>query len=123
MEKKDLHIKFAKALHKLAQKQNKTAEFFEQLRELEMVFSDKEVYQMLALVAGMEISRVEEVVKAAFGKFLDDGVLNMLVLIVANRQLKLVSAIRKAYQRFYFEAAGITDFVIASSRELADQEK
>ena len=121
---KDLHLKFAKALYKLAQKEKKTSDYFEQLTAInDLLAGDKALRDLMMQLSVLDMEKILELVNGAFGKHAETGVLNMLALLVANRQMKLIPLIQKSFQKLYFDAEGISDLIISTSRELSDTEK
>ena len=58
MKKSTLHLKFAKAIFNLAKKQQKTAEFFEQLTELSTLLVDQNLVKVLERMSGLEQSKL-----------------------------------------------------------------
>lgn len=121
---KDLHLKFAKALYKLAQKENKTSDYFEQLSSVTtMIETEKELRDLMLQMSILDMNKILDLIGGAFGKSCEDGIVNMLALLVANRQMKLIPLIQKSFQKLYFDAEGISDLIISTSRELSDAEK
>lgn len=121
---KDLHLKFAKALYKLAQKEQKTAQYFEQLTAVNsLLVADKALRDLMMQLSVLDMEKILELVSGAFGKHSEAGILNMLALLVANRQMKLIPLIQKSFQKIYFDAEGISDLIISTSRELSEAEK
>lgn len=121
---KDLHLKFAKALYKLAQKEQKTAQYFEQINAVSnLIEADKELRNLMIQMSALDMNNILELISGAFGKSCENGILNMLALLVANRQMKLIPLIQKSFQKIYFDAEGISDLIISTSRELSETQK
>lgn len=121
---KDLHLKFAKALYKLAQKEQKTAQYFEQINAVSnLIETDKELRDLMIQMSALDMNNILELISGAFGKSCENGILNMLALLVANRQMKLIPLIQKSFQKIYFDAEGISDLIISTSRELSETQK
>lgn len=121
---KDLHLKFAKALYKLAQKEQKTAQYFEQINAVSnLIETDKELRNLMIQMSALDMNNILELISGAFGKSCENGILNMLALLVANRQMKLIPLIQKSFQKIYFDAEGISDLIISTSRELSETQK
>ncbi len=121
---KDLHLKFARALYGVARKKQITAQYLEQLTLIgEMLQSDQNLKELMMQMSALDMNKIVELIGGAFGKSCEDGLVNMLALLVANRQMKLIPLIQKSFQKLYFETEGISDLIISTSRELSDTEK
>lgn len=121
---KDLHLKFAKALYKLAQKEKKVADYFEHLTALNTILeNDKDLRNLMMQMSALDMNKIAELIGEAFEKSCEDGLINMLVLLVANRQMKLIPLIQKSFQKLYFDTEGISDLIISTNRELNEVEK
>jgi len=122
MKKNLLQIKFAKALYRLAADQQQTEQYFQQLKELAALAADKKLVEALTALSFAEVDKILEVLKGLFGKNLSPAVLNMMTLLVANRQVRLLPDIARIYQKTYFEAENIKDVLIFTSRDLSEHE-
>ena len=123
MKKGSLHLRLAKALYRLAQKQQKVSEFQTELTELAELVTDKETLQVLNRLSAAEQSQVLTALNSVFSKQLSPAVINLLTLLVCSNQVELLPAVKAAYQKYHFEEAGISDFRICTSRELTAKEK
>lgn len=123
MKNKDLHLKFAKNLYKLAEKNNQTAKFFEEITYLKQLANESKFLETLDNLGLSEVSVIKEVLVKVLGQNYSDGIVNMLVLLTANHQLKLIPSIQSVFQKLYFEAEGISDLLICTSRELSVKEQ
>jgi len=123
MKKNNLPIRFAKTLYKLAADEKEAEKYFQQLNELALLAVDKRLMDGLTTLSFTNITKIQEVLKSLFGKNLAPALLNMMILLVANRQAKLLTSIARIYQKTYFEAEGIKDVMICSSRELSGIER
>lgn len=123
MKKGTLHLKLAKALYLLAQKQQKVTDFQAELGQLTGLFSDKDAFQALERLGSADQPKVSESLNKVFGQQLSPAIINFLTLLTCSHQLALLPSVKAAYQKYHFEDAGISDFQICTSRELTDAEK
>lgn len=123
MKKGSLHLKLAKTLYTLAKKQKQAAEFLTELNSLSELVADKSALAALDKLSQASQSQISEILKKTFGTKLSTPVRNLLTLLAESRQAALLPAIKAAYQKLYFEAEGIRDFHICSSRDLSEQEQ
>jgi F-type H+-transporting ATPase subunit delta len=125
MKKGTLHLKLAKTIFALAKKHDKAQLYYDQLEQLAALVSDRELVGVLDRVSGLEQSKLVDILQKSLPKTIAGEIFNLLVMLVSSRQVVILPAIKTAYQKFYFEAEGISDFLVCSSRELdsAEQDK
>lgn len=116
--KKGLHLKFARALDKIALQAEAGDRFLVQLGHLRSFWGGKEGRLLAAQLAAMEVNDLRKMLGTVFAEVLDEVVINMLFLLIANRQMGLLPLIVTAYRRLYFERHGVSDIRIVTAREL-----
>lgn len=122
MKKNALQIKFAKSLYKHAADEKIAEKYFQQLNELAALAADKKLLESLNALSFVGMDKIHHVLSELFGKHFSPAVLNMMTLLVANREVKLLPHIARIFQKTYFDATGIKDVLICSSRELSEKE-
>jgi len=88
--KQNLSLKFAKTLYKIALKTSVAETFFEQLKSLQELFNDKEFQQLVKRLENVQFEVIKTVVPGVFKKSLEAPLENMLILLIANKNIRIL---------------------------------
>jgi|WetSurMetagenome_2_1015567.scaffolds.fasta_scaffold45764_4 F-type H+-transporting ATPase subunit delta len=117
------HLKYAKALSKVAAKNNAAEIVLRDLESLTQLFREEKMKKTLKKIAYLEKSALAKLLQNVFAGRVSPVTMNLLVLLSGNRKLGLLPKISEAYARTYHDEKGIREVTVCSARKLSSEEE
>jgi len=117
------HIKYANALHKVAQKAGTEQIVLHDLAGLDALFADPQFAAALKKITYLEKNRLETALKESFKGGLASLTMNLLVLLGRARKLALLPRIFEAYSHLYHADKKVEEVKICTARKLNAEEE
>lgn len=113
------HITFAKALYKVASKKDAAQDVFD---DLEVRCASSALVPLLKRVAYLKKDQQKKVLEAAFKEHVHTLTLNLLIILVASKQFRVLPKIIEVYERLYHEGKGVAQLKVCTARDLREDE-
>ncbi len=117
------HLKYAKALSRVAAKNDVAADVLHDLEALTKIFSGDGFKKTLKKIAYLEKSALAKLLQNVFAERVNPVTMNLLVLLGQKRKLAILPSILEAYARSYHEEKGIRAVTVCSARKLDSEEE
>lgn len=117
------HLKYAKALAKVAGEQNALKEVMHDLDGLLRLLKHKKFNEVFMQITFLDAKAKDELIDKTFKGKVQDVTLNLLKLLAKAKKLGLIPKICEIYRKLYHEATGMVDVMVRSARELDKDEE
>lgn len=116
------HLKYAKALYKIASEAGADQRVLEDLRGLTLLMKDADFASLIKRIAYMEASKLEAALKQTLHGKLHELTMNLVMLLARARKLGILSRVYDTYSRLYHEAKNIQELWVKTARPLSGGE-
>jgi len=116
------HLKYGKALYRVAQELKIEDKVLDDLEALAKSFENAELKKLVNEVSYLEGSLQEKALNATFHGKVQSVTMNLLVMLARAKKLFIVPAITEVYRKMYHEMKDIKSVVVRSARKLAPEE-
>jgi F-type H+-transporting ATPase subunit delta len=121
--KNKISIEYAEAIFAIAMEENKTAEYYEELRLVDGLIKESPEYLELLMSPSIEAEEKLSLIDSAFLGKLMDNTINLIKLLCERNRIELFHECFMDYERLY-NASRQTAFVtVISAVELTDTER
>jgi F-type H+-transporting ATPase subunit delta len=117
------HLKYAKALSRVAARNDAAERVLGDLESLVRIFRDEQIKKLLKKIAYMERSALWELFGKVFGERVDPSVTNLLVMLAGRRKLGMLPKIFEAFSKTFHEEKGIREVTVCTARKLDSEEE
>jgi F-type H+-transporting ATPase subunit delta len=123
MIKSNSHIKYARALHKVALQAGVEQRVLHDLENLSLLFANPKFSTEISKIAFLQKNKLEKVLKETFKGALAELTLNLLILLARARKLVLLPRVYDAYTKLYHEHKHVEELKICTARKLSAEEE
>jgi ATP synthase F1 delta subunit len=117
------HIKYARALLKVADKASAAEHVMKDLTELSLLFRDESFKNLIKRITYLDPVKIEKTFEAVFRSHFHAITMNMLIMLARSRKLGLVTKIYDTYRHLYHEAKNIQEYLVRTARKLSPDEE
>lgn len=117
------HLKYAKALYRVAEKNSAAEVVLKDLEALSRLFKHKGFADLIKKINAGNNANLPKILTGIFGDKVNMYTLNLLLLLAKNRKLTLAPYIVEAYRQLYHETKKIKDLRILTARKLDHEEE
>ena len=117
------HLKYAKALSKVAAKNDAAEAVLRDLESLTQIFREEKMREILKKIAYMEKAALVKLLQNVFAGRVHPITMNLLIMLAGSRKLSILPGILEAYARAYHDAKGIRAVTVCTARKLDSEEE
>jgi len=119
----DSHLKYAKALFRVAEKKEQSGVILAELEKLSRFFHEQNFIDLMRKISFARHEIAEKILDQTFHGHVHELNLNLLKLLARSRKLLLLPKIYESYKHLYHEAKGIDELEVRTARKLDTNEQ
>lgn len=117
------HLKYARALYRVATGSGVEERVLEDLEDLSSLLKSRSFAELINKIMYMEGTKLSQLLTSVFKGKIQKVTLNCLIVLALSKKLGIVPRVAVAYRQMYHSEKNIPDLLIRSARKLDKEEE